>query len=85
MDVQVTSEPVVPTKSPLESRTVQVALMTVITALVGNHWPVVGDWLKAHQEEVLGGIAMATTWARSGGDRPLNWRDLTIKGFGIRF
>ncbi len=80
-----TLETVTPGKSPLVSRTVQVALLTVLTAIVSNRWPAAGDWIKAHNEEILTGIGALVVAGRNGADKPLNWRDWTIKGFGIRF
>lgn len=74
-----------PAKSPLESRTVQVAAAALLTAVVGHFNPAAGAWLQAHQEYVLSAFALATTMGRSGGDKKLNWRDWTFKGIGIRF
>lgn len=84
-DIQVTTEPTVPTKSPLESRTVQLAALGLMTAVVSHFNPAAGAWLQGHQEWVLGAFATAVAWGRTGGDRKLDWRDWTFKGIGIRF
>ncbi len=78
-------ETVAPGKSPLASRTVQVAVLALVTALVSNRWPAAGEWIKAHNEEILTGLGALVVVGRNGADKPLNWRDWTIKGIGFRF
>lgn len=77
--------PTVQSKSPLESRTIQVAAAALLTAVVGHFNPAAGAWLSAHQEYILTAFAFASTYGRSGADKKLNWRDWTFKGIGIRF
>lgn len=72
-------------KSPLESKTVQVAILGLVTAIVSHFNPTIGEWVGSHQELILGALSAATVYGRSGADQKLNWRNWTIKGFGIKF
>lgn len=72
MDTQ-QSQAMADKKGPLESRTVQVAALQLITAVVGHFAPPVGAWLAAHNAEVLSVFAVAYGWARTGGAEKIDW------------
>lgn len=73
------------TKSPLVSKTVQAAALGLVAAVVGHFYPPLGDWMKANHEQILGALSLLTIYGRSDADKALNWKDWTVKGFGLRF
>ncbi len=72
-------------KSPLASKTVQAAAISLVAALVGHFYPPVGEWMKANNEQILGVLSMAVVYGRNDADRALDWKNWTVKGFGFKF
>lgn len=72
-------------KSPLASTTFQALLVNFVVQVVGIYYPPVGDWLSTHQPEVLGALTTAIAYGRGKADKPLDWKNWTVKGVGIKF
>lgn len=73
------------TKSPLESRTVVVNVVALLGAIVAKFYPPVGDWLQQNSEAVIGLVSLLSIYGRQQADQQLDWKNMTVKGFGIKF
>lgn len=72
-------------KSPLASTTIQTAAVGLLAAIVGQFYPPVGDWLKAHTPEVLGAVSAVAGYGRHKASEPIDWKNWTVGGVGLKF
>lgn len=72
-------------KSPLASNTLQAVVLHLAIQAIGLWYPTVGDWLEAHKVEVLSVFSAAIVYGRHTADKPLDWKNWTIGGIGIKF
>ncbi len=77
--------PVTEGKSPLTSKTVQAAILNLVAQVVGMYYPPLGDWLKAHQLEVVTAVSSAVVYGRHKADEGLDWKNWTIGGVGLKW
>ena len=73
-------------KGPLESRTVQVAIVGLVASIVGHFYPPVGEWMNAHTQEIVGVLSTAVLYGRSGADQKIDWKSWgAVKFFDKKF
>lgn len=72
-------------KSPLASKTVQLAVLTLVTGVISKTFPAAGEWIKANSDTILLVLPALFAMARSKADRPIDWKNWTLFGVGKQF
>jgi hypothetical protein len=57
----------------------------LVAALLGYYYPPAGEWLKGHVPEVLGLLSTAVAIGRGKATGPIDWKNWTIAGVGVKF
>jgi hypothetical protein len=72
-------------KGPLQSKQIQLAILSVAAVAVGKFHPALGEWIKANSDSLLALYAALSVGLRPVSTKPINWKDWTLFGIGKKF
>lgn len=72
-------------KSPLQSKTLALGVVVAAGGVIARFNPEVGEWVKTNADTVLLIVGTLVGFFRPSSTTGIDWKNWTVKGFGIKF